>query len=786
MKKEKLNHIKSLMESMKLKQAKLVKAKKLEETLKPTNIGVLLEAELAQAEIILAAKDFLNKFQKMAEDLARMQADSLPLSDNIKETFGPDMARQFEDATTQAVQESLSTIRGSKDKITTAIMRLEGKDVPEDTGINNDMADFGVDDVEADAEESDDDLFGSEETTDVADEPLGRTKKESFDYHAYGKKVLESENLSNLVGWLFEDLSSAMPAAELSKFAGQIATKSAADPVALAGWIGKRKFNNGAKAQMKSTLDDVDNSVLDENWNKGSSTSNKSDAADATKFKDKADKLKKEATSAKKEGDESSYNKKMSEHFKAMAKYVKSSYHSGQWGNMSEAKKDYKNYLDKAKEFESKKVSVSESDRKKEKAPECDLKNKIDENIKVHGKGLAANAIALIQSKYPLAENSNSLEEAFEARYGLTPQAYSIKKARVVAESSEFDYTAKRQGKEVEGTIRTKNKVDAEMLLARQGLTKIKFCNSVKEAMTLTPDEKDNAAAAVGKLAAEMQKDKGLGAKGINQSLSKMDPKERNTANKIINNAKSSGKTVSTVNDFIDATNNDTDKKVNESDNNENLITSRIEFVQFLKSIGFNPNFIDKTKNGYSAKTSAYDSKVDLEYVNKGAELFQNEINKTEISNVSVKVVNRIDSRGNPGYSVRISLDLSVVPAELVNENINAIVGKVGPSGQYVSVDGGSEANDHAAVEAKNKTLKGPGTFNTDSFYKKTPKAEPKQETTKENSSAETPWDIADKEPSEAPKTKVAKPVNPNKDALSVEKTPAPKYQGNYDKKDSE
>ena len=41
--------------------------------------------------------------------------------------------------------------------------------------------------------------------------------------------------------------------------------------------------------------------------------------------------------------------------------------------------------------------------------------------------------------------------------------------------TEEFDYTATKNGKNVEGTVKAKSKVDAEEYLANRGLTKIKF-----------------------------------------------------------------------------------------------------------------------------------------------------------------------------------------------------------------------------------------------------------------------------------------------------------------------
>lgn len=627
----KINKLKALAETLKVKKQKLENAKKLEESLNPSKISKLLESELAQAEIILAAKDFSAKLQKMAEDLAKMQAEALPLSDNMKETFGPEKANEFEDAVNGALQDGLAAMRDAKDKISNSILRVEGKPVPDDTSMNNDMAAMG-DDSQGDLDLGDDtDDFGGEEAAAGPEEdPLGRAKKESFDYRGYGKKVLVNESIDSLVGWLFEDVAGMMPSADLSKFAGQIAAKSAKDPVALAGWIGKRKYNPGAEAQMSSTLDDVDSSILDE-------TSGFKNYKVTYTYKD-------------------SDNKK-----------IKGSMTINTFSSQKAEKKVQK-YINDISGADLNIISVEPQNddavsKDLKKSSEEKLKDKIDENIGVHGKGFAARAIAEIQSTFPLSESSESLAEAFEAKYGMTPQAYSVKKAAIVAENKteEFDYTATKNGKNVEGTVKAKSKVDAEEYLANRGLTKIKFCKKLDEA-NLNPEEKKQTAATMGKIATNMQTDKGYEKKNIQQTMSQLDPKERNTATKIINDAKAKGKSVNTVADYLDAANNEVDDKVNESEENPDFITSRKEFVNYLNSIGFQPDYVDKTKKGYSAKTNDYNSKTDSNYVIQGKTVYEKKIATTNIKNVFAKVVHAIDYRGNPGYSLRIYVDLSVVP----------------------------------------------------------------------------------------------------------------------------
>lgn len=450
-KKQKIEQLQALNESVKATQAKLARAKKLEESLRATNIGVLLEAELEQAEVILAAKDFVSKLQKMAEDLANMQAESIPLGDSMKETLGPDAAQDFENAVTDAIAQGLVAVRAAKDQISDSITRVEGgtpeasADIGGDMGDFGDDADLGGDDLAGDLEEPAADVFGgAEASAGPAEEPLGRGFKES--YKSIGKKLLERESLDSLVGWLFENISATMPAEQFPKFAGQIAMKGAQDSERLAGWIGKRKYGKGLNAQLSSPLDDMDADILDE----GKSYKHNDEDEDDVDAKKKSDQAKRGSAKAKR--------------------------------------------------------TIEEA-----------VRLIIERNIAQTGKGLAARAIAEAQSMFPMVEStSESIVEAFTAEFGMSPQAYSVKKAKAVA-----------------------------------------------EAQTLNPQDKKNAAAVMSKVAGEMATDKALDKKGVDSAMSKLDPKERSTAQKVINNAKSQGKTVQKVGDLVSATKDELEENIN-------------------------------------------------------------------------------------------------------------------------------------------------------------------------------------------------------------------------------
>ncbi len=83
---------------------------------------------LAQAELILVAKNMVEQLQKMAEDVAQMQTDDLmPLVEKIKVEFGQDVGQQFNDAADSAFSTLLDAVKAGKDALSQAQGILSGE-----------------------------------------------------------------------------------------------------------------------------------------------------------------------------------------------------------------------------------------------------------------------------------------------------------------------------------------------------------------------------------------------------------------------------------------------------------------------------------------------------------------------------------------------------------------------------------------------------------------------------------------------------------------------------------
>lgn len=94
----------------------------------PRKINEQTGEDLAQAELILVAKNMVDKLQDMAEDVAGLQTDELmPLAEKIKVTFGQDQGQQFNDSADAALGALLEAIKTAKDALSGAVGVLSGE-----------------------------------------------------------------------------------------------------------------------------------------------------------------------------------------------------------------------------------------------------------------------------------------------------------------------------------------------------------------------------------------------------------------------------------------------------------------------------------------------------------------------------------------------------------------------------------------------------------------------------------------------------------------------------------
>ena len=167
----------------------------------------LLEADVDQAESLIAAKSFSQELQDMIEKLGRLVNEDLPaVADQMRDSHGADVATGFEDTVSNTLSGIMDQLRDSKQELDNSTSAIADGGVP---AMGNDMEDFSDEelggdmdmdadlDLDADVEldlddaEMGDEFGGADELAGDEEEPLGRAKKESLQILA--KKIVEAE-----------------------------------------------------------------------------------------------------------------------------------------------------------------------------------------------------------------------------------------------------------------------------------------------------------------------------------------------------------------------------------------------------------------------------------------------------------------------------------------------------------------------------------------------------------------------------------------------------------------
>jgi len=136
----------------------------------------LNENQAAEAEVVLAAKDMVDRVQGMIEDIGEMQNEQLqPLVDSIRTTLGEESASSFETGMDQALASAMEAMRSARSDADAASRVLSG-DEPVDNFMGDEAGDLdlgGEEDLGGDLE------LGDEPAQD--DAGLGREARPETD-----------------------------------------------------------------------------------------------------------------------------------------------------------------------------------------------------------------------------------------------------------------------------------------------------------------------------------------------------------------------------------------------------------------------------------------------------------------------------------------------------------------------------------------------------------------------------------------------------------------------------
>jgi hypothetical protein len=142
-----------------------------------------------QSELILAAKDMMDKVTGYLEDLATMKTEGmLELADRIRDEMGADKADAFMQKIQPAIEQAEATLTTTRQELDNGVRILTGEEVAsEPMGADDTMnMDTDLDSLDSEGGEEDDE-FGASDAEAGGTEPEGREQRES-------KEVFEASN----------------------------------------------------------------------------------------------------------------------------------------------------------------------------------------------------------------------------------------------------------------------------------------------------------------------------------------------------------------------------------------------------------------------------------------------------------------------------------------------------------------------------------------------------------------------------------------------------------------
>ena len=144
-----------------------------------------------QSELILAAKDMMDKVTGYLEDLATMKTEGmLELADRIRDEMGADKADAFMQKIQPAIEQAEATLTTTRQELDNGVRILTGEEVAADPmgaddSMNMDDPDADLTDTGIEPEVTDE--FGASDAEAGGTEPEGREQRES-------KEVFETSN----------------------------------------------------------------------------------------------------------------------------------------------------------------------------------------------------------------------------------------------------------------------------------------------------------------------------------------------------------------------------------------------------------------------------------------------------------------------------------------------------------------------------------------------------------------------------------------------------------------
>ena len=184
-----------------------------------TKESTIMEADLDQAEVLLAAQELVDEMQKMVEDVAEMQVQKLmPIVDAMKQQVGFEVAEVYNNAADGALGALLDQMKQAKDALENATLTARGEQpaasAPTDMGMDDAAMDpqapmDGAQNMDMDADE-----FAGDEAASGEDNPVGRELKGESAIANIEKGALAEKKFLESKGKLFKMVESGQMSQE--------------------------------------------------------------------------------------------------------------------------------------------------------------------------------------------------------------------------------------------------------------------------------------------------------------------------------------------------------------------------------------------------------------------------------------------------------------------------------------------------------------------------------------------------------------------------------------------
>jgi vacuolar-type H+-ATPase subunit H len=172
---------------------------------KKADESIVREGEEDKAELVMAAKDMVDRITAWMEDTAEMQTESmLELGDAIRDEMGQEQSQSFIDSVKPALEALYQALESTRGTLTQGVTMLTGEEMPAPMGAEPGMEEPGMEEpgmeptVDAEAEMGDE--FATAEPAAGGMEETGREQRESIRREFLKARIIERQNLSRSLG----------------------------------------------------------------------------------------------------------------------------------------------------------------------------------------------------------------------------------------------------------------------------------------------------------------------------------------------------------------------------------------------------------------------------------------------------------------------------------------------------------------------------------------------------------------------------------------------------------